>query len=153
MRPRTGQAERKRARQREGSANLRRDREIGAAKRGQTGDPFGEALEEGGLGTGEEEVGDESAELTQLSGPVGGGQSERVEESVGERGSASEWVFGEEGAGAVGASGAGRAVAVGAGEGVEGRAEGGVAGDVGEGGGSVVLVTVEPGEGGAEVEE
>lgn len=69
LRPRAGQAERKRARQREGSANLRRDREIGAAKRGQTGDPFGEALEEGGLGTGEEEVGDESAELTQLSGP------------------------------------------------------------------------------------
>lgn len=36
---------------------------------------------------------------------------------------------------------------------MEGRAEGGVAGDVGEGGGSVVLVAVKPGEGGAEVEE
>ena len=105
------------------------------------------------MGTGEEEVGDESAELTQLSGPVGSGQSERVEERVGKRGFASEWVFREEGAGVVGAGGAGGAVAVGAGEGVEGRAERGVAEDVGEGGGSVVLVAVEPGEGGAEVEE
>ena len=139
---RTGEAQRKHARERQTGDELDREREIGPAQTGRTSDALGEAFEKVGGGTGECEVGEES-EPTGVAA-VSGGESRGVDEGAVEDGFSGDGVVESGGAGVVGAGWGGRTVAMGARVEAEKSAERGVAGDVVVGGGHIVFIAVDP---------
>lgn len=109
---RTGEAERKHAREIQTAGELDRQREVGPAQTGRTGDSLGEAFEEVGGGTGECEVGEESEAAGVAA--VGGGESGGVKKGAVEAGFPGDGVVEGGGAGVVGAGYGWRTVAAGA---------------------------------------
>ena len=98
---RTGEAERKDARERQADHELDRQGEVGPAKTGRTGDAIGEAFEKAGGGACECEVGEESEPAGVAA--VGGEESGGVEEGALEDGFPGDGVVEGGGAGVVGA--------------------------------------------------
>lgn len=139
---RTGEAQRKHARERQTGDELNRKGEVGPAQTGRTGDALGEALEKAGGRTAECEVREEWERTGVFA--VGGGESGGVEEGAADDGFTGDGVVEGGGTGVVGAGRGGRTVAVSARVEAEKGAERGVAGDVVVGRGDIVFLAVDP---------